>query len=163
MEARGNKFVDFSVAFSLLIRVVTMTGTRKSTVTPSKYCALTFHAQAEPHVPVLCSLFNFNETAACWLLICSEARCTSIIRKKQNECTCLPRPLKKPLLQWQGSNREPSDPECPTFPLEHFAPTNWKWSDFSMFIYNKTWKASRRPWQWHSGQWLQVMYVPIHI
>ena len=36
---------------------------------------------------------------------------------------CLPCPLKKLLLTCPDSNREPSGPECPTFPLELFVPT----------------------------------------
>ena len=47
--------------------------------------------------------------------------------------------------------------------FQHVFGNNLKIRDSSEFIYNKTWKASCRPWQWHSGQWLQVLYVAIHI
>ena len=99
-----------------------------------------------PGRPVAVSAHNktlkFNEVAE-WIPLRQGAPVSFGRRKKK--CTCLPCPLQK--LLWHVA----------------ICSNNLKIRDSSEFIYNKTWKASCRPWQWRSGQWLQVLYVAIHI
>jgi hypothetical protein len=109
------------------------------------------HSVPEPHVPVLRDFIKLTKSLNDFFALSSEARSTSIIRKKQKEAH-VPVLYSKEItfaVIW-------FEPKILCF-LVSDAPTR-PYCSQNLNICHSSWyictKASSRPWQWHSCPWL---------